>query len=226
MIMKKSRTAAKHPAEIIREERKRKQKRAKRIHQYAKNSRQKSLSETDLIRLNIEIEKEERNSYLMQALQGLDTRKFMQEWSEFSLSSRDDILKFAARSFGTIDGFDQADRALQGPLKMENAGIDIAMVIDLAGKISKIAFFEILLEKSGLDEEWKRLSMNLFIEREINPAPKPQPSKTDKSDIFEQLKRVIEKPVRNDPFPVQRAPKPKKERKKYVPRNPVVTQRS
>lgn len=209
-------------------EKNRRRERQRRISKYARRTREKSLSEADKVRISIEKEREERNIYFSQALQNLDTKSFMKEWSANSKETRNEILDFVAQSFGTIDGFDLANRALQGPLKMENAEIDTEMVIEMASRVSKLVFFEFILKKSKLSPEWQALAMNLYINREINPPAKseqrPQPT-----NVAEQLKNILRSmPVsKNDPFPVAK-PKPERKpnRKPYLPENrPIVTQK-
>lgn len=119
------------------------------------------------LKIEIEKQKAKRDAYFSQALSNIDTSSFMKLWDKTSKDTRDEVLDFSAKSFGAIDGFDLANRAIQGPLKMQQAGIDTNIVIDQAEKVAKIAFFDLILKKSELDVKWHDSVMSFFIAKEM-----------------------------------------------------------
>ena len=175
-----------------------KKQRDSRIRKRTKAYRNKRLARKKTKQLTtrqiIEQERKARNEYFDTALDHFDTRPFLKEWSDKSTITRDEVLDFAAKSYGTIEGFEMANRAMSGPLEMQDAGVDTNLVIEQAKKIIKFAFYELILNKSGMDQKWIDLSMSLYIAKDMGME------QTMQNTLLSAIEAAVSKP--EAPFPV------------------------
>lgn len=189
--MKKSKTAANfltRARKLARDERLRE----RRI------KRHKKLNSPNLsIKERLEREKKKRDTFFQAALEGLDTKPFMDNWESYSIKTRDEVLEFAAKSYGTIDGFELANRAIVGTLEMEDAGVETNLVIDQASRISKYSFFHLILSKADLPQNFKELAMTMFILKDFGGLG------VEKASVS-TLENVLKNIINNDegPYPV------------------------
>jgi len=153
-------------------------------------------------REKMEIEKRKRDQYFKKALFNLDTEPFFRKWLLQSRKSMPQVLDFLASSFGTVEGFELANRAMRENLNMGEAGVDLDIIEEFSKKSSRIAFFEFVLLKNNVSPRWANLAMALFVAKEFGmekTAGEPLVNK----HILEALK-VISRKKPEGPFPNKR----------------------
>jgi hypothetical protein len=140
-----------------------------------------------------------RNEFFKTALDGFDTRPFLRSWDETSAITCEEVLDLSAKSLAVIDGFELANRAITGPLNMQEAGVEIKYVMEYARKTSKISFFDLVLRRSGLPPVWYDLMMKFFIAKEMGFAA----SGVLETQLADAIKEAVSLP-QEGPFPTQK----------------------
>lgn len=153
------------------------------------------------IKSAMEKEKLRRDRYFRDALAEFDADPFFAEWQANSKQSLNAILKFLARSFGVVEGFELTNRALKQNMQMERAEVNIRDVVDFSKRAGRIAFFDFVLSHNELSADARKLALAMFIAKEFG---------YEKIAAEQQLERVLNAFAEN----VKQPPVPPRERKK------------
>lgn len=144
------------------------------------------------LKQQLEEQARQREAFFKTILTDYDTRPFLALWESQSDETRKEVLDFAAKSFGMIDGFELASRTMTGPLDMIEAGIELDEIINSAKNAIRIAFFEVILKNTGLKKKWSDLAMSLFVAREMGVMT--QAGIEDR--LIDSIRSAIQKPER------------------------------
>lgn len=125
------------------------------------------LAKPPTVRAQMEAEAKRREKYFRTALHEFNGEPFLAEWEKGSRSSLNEIMKFLARSYGVVEGFELANRALRQNLKMERANVDVASVVEFSRRAAKIGFFDFVLTRNGLSVDARRMALAMFIAKEF-----------------------------------------------------------
>jgi hypothetical protein len=157
--------------------------------------KKKSLSTRQIV----EQQRRIRENFFKTALDGFDTRPFLKIWDEVSSETCNEVLDLSAKSLSLIDGFELANRAITGPLNMKEAGVELKYVLEFARKSSRVAFFELTLRRSGMEQKWRDMMMNYFIAKEMGFVQ----SGAVEARLVDAIKEASSLPVEG-PFPTKK----------------------